>query len=105
MAALDIHPNPDERTRRAIPFVVELQSNLLRDLDTRLVAPLVPAERYRTAIPRLNPVVPVEGSPHVLLTQQLAAVPVRVLSGQPVGNAEEDRYAIIAAIDFLVTGI
>ncbi len=105
MAIFDIHTNPDGRTKRAIPYVLELQSGLLSDLDTRVVAPLVPAQSYRGAVPRLNPTIAVDGVPHILLAQQLAAIPKRSLASQPIGNAEDGRYEIIAAIDFLVTGI
>lgn len=47
MAALDIHANPEPRTRGAMPYVMELQANLLSDLNTRLVAPLAPLRLYR----------------------------------------------------------
>ncbi|MFN4353608.1 CcdB family protein [Parvibaculum sp.] len=105
MAALDIHANPEPRTRGAMPFVIEIQANLLTDLNTRLVAPLAPARLYRGAIPRLNPVIEIAGEPHVLITHQMAALPARLLAAPPVANAEAHSYDIIAAVDFLVTGI
>ena len=105
MAAFDIHANPEPRTRSVLPYVIELQTDLLSDLNTRLVAPFVPAQHYRGAVPRLNPVVDIAGEPHVLLVQQMAALPKHLLAGSPVENAEAQRYEIIAAGDFLVTGI
>ncbi|HUD50016.1 CcdB family protein [Parvibaculum sp.] len=105
MAQFDLHQNPDIRTRAAMPYVIELQVDLLDDLPTCVVAPLVPAATFRGAIPHLNPILKVEGVPHVLLTQQLAAIPRRALAAPPVSNAEGTRYEIIAAVDFLVTGI
>ncbi|HAC59016.1 CcdB family protein [Parvibaculum sp.] len=105
MAALDIHANPEPRTRGAMPYVIELQANLLSDLNTRLVAPLAPARLYKGAIPHLNPVIDIAGEPHVLLTHQMAALPARLFAAPPVANAEEHRYEIVAAVDFLVTGI
>lgn len=105
MALFDIHANPDTRTKTAIPYVIEVQANLLSDLGTRVVAPLVPARTFRGAVPRLNPIIPVGGEPHVLLIQQLAAVPKLALNAPPLENAEDKRYEIIAAVDFLVTGI
>ena len=104
MAALDIHANPEPRTRGAMPYVIELQANLLSDLNIRLVAPLAPARIYPSAISRLNPVIDIKGEPHVLLTQQMAALPKRLLAA-PVVNAQARRYDIVAAVDFLVTGI
>lgn len=105
MAVFDIHANPEQRTRGALPYVIELQADLLSDLNTRLVAPFAPARHYRGALPYLNPVVDIDGEPHVLLIQQMAALPKRLLAGPPVENAEAQRYEIIAAVDFLVTGI
>ncbi|MDO9127219.1 MAG: CcdB family protein [Parvibaculum sp.] len=105
MALFDIHANPDTRTKAAIPYVIEVQANLLSDLGTRVVAPLVPARTFRGVVPRLNPTIPVGGEPHVLLIQQLAAVPKLALNARPLENAEDKRYEIIAAVDFLVTGI
>ena len=105
MALFDIHANPDTRTKAAIPYVIEVQANLLSDLGTRVVAPLVPARTFRGAVPRLNPTIPVGGEPHVLLIQQLAAVPKLALNAPPLENAEDKRYEIIAAVDFLVRGI
>ena len=105
MAQYDIHRNPDARTRGAMPYVLELQADLLSGLDTRVVAPLVAASIYRGAVPRLNPSLTVEGVVHVLLSQQLAAIPKRVLTGPPVMNVADKSYEITAAVDFLVTGI
>jgi toxin CcdB len=104
MAAFDVHANPEPRTRTALPYVIELQADLLSDLNTRLVAPLAPARSYKGAVPRLNPVIDIKGEPHVLLTQQMAALPKRLLNA-PVANAQARRYDIVAAVDFLVTGI
>ena len=105
MAVMDIHPNPEPRTRGALPYIIELQADLLSDLNTRLAAPFAPARLYKGTVPRLNPVIEIGGEPHVLLTQQMAALPKRLLTAPPVANAEAHRYEIIAAVDFLVTGI
>ncbi|MBX3509427.1 MAG: CcdB family protein [Parvibaculum sp.] len=105
MAALDIHANPEPRTRGVVPYVVELQANLLSDLNTRLVAPLAPARLYQGVIPRLNPVIEIAGEPHVILTHHMAALPARLLAAPPVASAEAHRHDIIAAVDFLVSGI
>jgi len=65
---------------------------------------VAPARIYPSAIPRLNPIIDIKGEPHVLLTQQMAALPKRLLA-VPIANAEACRYDIVAAVDFLVTGI
>lgn len=105
MAQYDIHRNPDPRSRAAMPYVLELQANLLSELDTRVVVPLVAASVYKGAVPRLNPSLTIEGVAHVLLSQQLAAIPKRVLAAPPIMNVADRSYEITAAVDFLVTGI
>jgi toxin CcdB len=53
---------------------------------------------------RLTPIIKVEGVPHLLVTYQLAAISQAAL-GSPVADASEDRDAVIAALDLLLTGI
>lgn len=105
MAQYDIHRNPDARTSGAMPYVLELQDDLLSGLDTRVVAPLVVASLYKGAVPRLNPSLIVGGVAHVLLSQQLAAIPKRALAAPPVMNVTDKSYEITVAINFLITGI
>lgn len=47
--------NPNPRTRDEYPFLLEIQSDLLRDLKTTVVIPLTSAQRAATArMARLN---------------------------------------------------
>jgi toxin CcdB len=87
------------------PYLLDVQADLLRDLATRIVAPLTPLGRLRgTPISRLNPVVAVDGAEHVVLFQELAALPAGELR-EPVGNLQARRGELIAALDVLFTGI
>lgn len=87
------------------PFLVDLQADLVRDLSTRVVAPLTPIKRLAgKPISRLNPVVAVGGVEHAVLFQEMAAVPVAVLSDS-IGNLRNRRDDLIAALDLLFTGI
>ena len=52
----------------------------------------------------LAPVVEVEGAKYLMLTPQLAGIAVKEL-GQVIGNLAAQRDEIVAAIDFLVTGV
>jgi toxin CcdB len=98
----DIVANPFPRSRERQPFLVALQSDLVRSLDTVVVAPLEPAASG-TFADRLNPRVDVEGQPFVLLAQELVTVRKSVL-GTPRGSIAGAREAIIAALDLLFTG-
>jgi toxin CcdB len=52
----------------------------------------------------LTPVVDVEGHKYLMLTPQLAGIAVNDL-GAEVGSVASSRDEIVAALDFLVTGI
>ncbi len=87
------------------PYVLDVQADLLRELVTRIVVPLMPVARLRgKPVSRLNPVTVVDGKPHVILFQELAAFPASEL-GDPVASLRAQRGELIAAIDLLFTGI
>ena len=104
MAHLDVFRNPDATTAGVIPYVVDVQSELLSGLPTHVVIPLAYPEAIETRpILRLNPKVGVGDTALVVLTQDLAAVPSRLLRN-PVANLSSQRDEILAALDFLFTG-
>lgn len=105
MAQYDVYINPNPQTRKLSPYLVDLQSDYVSSLETRLVAPLVPVENRQRPIRRLHPVVNIEGQKYFILMQEMAGAPKQVLSGEPVANISAASYDIIAAVDFLVTGI
>ena len=104
MAQFDVFANngPGAQTT---PFVVDVQSNLLGDLDTRMVIPL----RRRDAFPaqmlptRLTPVFALQDIACLLETAKMAAVPEQILKN-PVGSLAARHDEITGAIDFLVRG-
>ena len=105
MAQFDVHRNANSATRARIPYLLNVQSDLLESLATRVVVPLCkPAVLKGRLADRLNPLLEVEGRQVAMLTPELAGVPARTL-GAPVGNLSGNRGAIIAALDLLITGI
>jgi toxin CcdB len=87
-----------------IPLVVAVQSDLLDELDSRVVIPLRAAgPTEMPSLPRLNPVLDIDGHRHVLETTDLGAQPLYWL-GAPIGNIKEHRDTITAAMDFLFQG-
>lgn len=105
MAQFTVHKNTNPQTRSAIPFLLDVQSDLLSDLETRVVVPLCPASAVRGKPLRgLTPVFQIEGESYIMLTPQLAGIPRNEL-GAAIGSLERNRFEIVAAIDFLVTGI
>ena len=98
MPQYDIYANPIGNG-----YLLDVQTDLLGGLNTRIVVPLVPADLAPKPMSRLNPVFDVAAVPHVMATQFLSAVPQNLLM-RAVGNALADAVAIIAALDMLTHG-
>ena len=84
-------------------YLLDVQSDLLSDLNTRVVVPLLPERAAPLPAKRLNPIFRIEGEPHVMTTQFIAAVPERAL-GNPVDSLASEAEAVTAAIDMLTQG-
>ena len=104
MAQFDVYLNPNADTRDAIPYLLDVQADLLDGLATRVVAPLVTAEEMAVAARHLNPQFKIKGAAVVMSTAELAGIPVRLL-GDKVASLKNRRDEIIAALDLLFTGI
>jgi toxin CcdB len=104
MAQFDVHRNANEATRHAVPYLLDLQSNLLTDLATRVVVPLMHASRLKHTLQRLNPAFRIEGADVVMSTAELAAIHRRHL-GERVASLESARTEIIAAFDTIIQGV
>jgi toxin CcdB len=99
MAQFDLHRNRDGRG-----YLLDIQSNLLRGLTTRLVIPVLPLTEAPPPAGRLNPLVTIGAAPHSVVTQHLAAVPAAIL-GETIDNLGKRDTEITAALDLLISGI
>ena len=105
MPQFDVYRNVNRATRGRIPYLLDVQSDLLEPLVTRVVVPLAKPEVLRgRKADRLNPVFKVEGRSVLMLTPELAGVPAKVL-GERVDSLAQHRGMIIAALDLVFTGI
>jgi toxin CcdB len=87
----------------SVAYLLDVQSDLLRDLATRVVVPLVPLEEFGQPLSRLNPVFSIDGVSHVMATAEIAGTLARTL-GRLAGNLGERYLDIKGAIDFLHDG-
>jgi toxin CcdB len=102
MGQFDVYKN---RAGGSFPFLVDVQSDLLARLATRVIVPIARLKRYGTKpVTRLNPVVELGGTEYVLVFQEMAAISATTL-GEPVGSLAARRADLVAAIDLLFTGI
>lgn len=105
MAQFTVFENPNRSKRTIYPYLLDIQSDLLSELRTTVVIPLSPLRLAgKAVISRLCPVLEVNGESYVALTQQLAGVDRRDL-GKAVCNLTDCRSDIIAAMDFIISGI
>ncbi len=99
MARHDVHPMPG----KGDGYVIDVQADLLAQLATRTVVPLLPEDGAPTPINDLNPVFEIRGRRHVLVTQAIASIPRRELK-RAVASLAEHRDSITRALDILLVG-
>lgn len=100
MAQFDVYENLNERTKEQIPYLLDIQNDILKDLNTRVVIPLV---KESIALNILNPKFVINDIEVILSTAELASIPSEIL-GQRVCSLSEKREEIIGSLDFLITG-
>lgn len=105
MAQFSVHKNKNPKTRSTYPYLVDVQSDLLSDLGTRVVVPLIKrAGSSKKSIKTLMPIVRVDGQEFIMIVPQLAGILRRDL-GDAVANVAQHRDDVVAALDLLITGI
>ena len=104
MTQFDVFVNPIARARRAYPYVVALQSDLVFQIHDPIVAPLALLELMPKIAGRLAPIVAFQGSRHVVLVPALMGVRSRDLV-QRRGSIAAARGELLAAIDYLFFGL
>ncbi|MBU4612440.1 CcdB family protein [Achromobacter sp. GG226] len=104
MARFDIYVTPGG-TSAHTPFLIDVQSNHLRGLATRVVVPLRRLDRFPAVVlpPDLTPTFTVAGQACFLDTPAMAAVPTREL-GHAIGSAQSRADDIQNALDRLFGG-
>lgn len=86
------------------PYLLNVQSDLVDALNTRLVIPLYALNRFKGNQPqRLCPILRIENENFLLMTHEMASVR-RTMLGDVVCQAGHCREEIKAAIDFLIDG-
>ena len=98
MARFDVFPNPNDDG-----YLLDVQTDLLGGLNTRIVVPLMAVNKAPKAAKRLNPVIAINGEPHVMVTQFMAAVPASLLKNA-ISNLDENAEDITNALDMAFFG-
>jgi toxin CcdB len=105
MAQFDVCTNPNPASAKRIPYLLDVQSDLLNSLATRVVVPLATLETLGNKPAQyLNPEFAVEGRRLVMLTQEMAGVPAKRL-GPVISNFAGHRAEIVRALDVVLSGL
>lgn len=107
MRQFTVYENGNPASRKLYPYLINVQSDLIEETETRVAIPLYPAGRGRDrdpAMSSLSPVLDVAGHKYVLMTPLIAGVGLERL-GKPVADLSGERAAIMAALDLLISGI
>jgi toxin CcdB len=94
MAQFDVYPNPNPASRDRVPFVVNVQSDLLEQLPSRLVMPLSRVGLGKGAPRRLARTFEVKGEILALLAHLAAPV-----------DAAAERHEFADAMDAVLSGV
>ncbi len=103
MAQFDIHTNIDPKSRSRTPYILDIQSDHLDVLATRIVVPVQKIRDGDDRITRIHPIVEIAGQRYVAVVSEMAAILARIL-GPVVATAADARTDIVAAVDLLITG-
>jgi len=99
----DVHRNGVDSSRYA-PFLLDIQADLLEDLATRIVVPLILMPLFGRRAGRLHPILAIDNQQVVMATHLVAAIRRGEL-GVPVASLRDQRDEIIRAIDILLAGV
>jgi len=105
MSQFDVYENNNSATRKAYPYLVNIQSEVLSELSTRVVLPLAREKQLKASgMARLTPQVEYQGELLLIMTPQISAISCRQLK-EPLGSLAHLRTEIIGALDFLLGGV
>lgn len=105
MPQFHLYKNSNKATQKTYPYLLDIQSNLLGDIRTAVVVPLMPKRLAGPhTISKLNPVIRIKNEHFTVMTQNLAGIDRKIL-GDSVGDLSHYRAEIFSAIDFVLSGI
>ena len=104
MAQFYVYRNLDRASQERFPFLLDVQSDLLESLATRVVVPLGEADEKHPPVARLMPVFEIDGRRLVMRTGEIAGI-ARKAVGQSVMSLADRRNEIVAALDVLISGV
>lgn len=84
-------------------YLLDVQSDILSGLNTRVVVPLMPRSESPIPAGRLNPTFEIEGEIIVMVTQFIAVIPESELR-QSIHSLSANHQEITEALDMVFMG-
>ncbi len=101
----DVFDNPSPRMRELYPYVVDIQSDLLSGLATRMVVPIAITALGAKELPRrLSPLLVVKQQSLMLVPFEAAPLDRRLLK-KKVASLKERANEIVSAMDAVISGV
>lgn len=104
MKQFDVYANTDNDTNQAYPYFVDVQTELLEVLNSRVVIPLTSVLADKGLPNNICPKVEINGEQYYLLTYQITTVASSFLRKNE-STLLLNRTDILNSLDFLVSGI
>jgi len=100
MAQFDVYINENNQTNQRVPYLLDVQNDILKSLNTRVVIPLV---RDLKGVQGLTKEFIINDEKVYLTTAQMGTVMISELK-QKVTSLENEKEEIKNSIDFLIYG-
>lgn len=105
MAQWDVYANSSAASRTEVPYLVDVQSDLLRSVPTRFVMPLMRPGRNLSGLPsRMSPQFEIGGIKLLLVPQEAGPIDSRILK-RPVTSLRAESHRIVDALDAVISGV
>jgi len=105
MAQFDVYKNTNNSSKSSYPYLVEVQADMLSDLRTTIVIPLIVKNDHAgTQLKILHPEFDISGQKYLAMTTLIAGID-RVSLGSHITSLADSRDEFISAIDILITGM
>ncbi len=98
MSRFSVYANPS-----GTGYLLDVQADSMSHFNTRMIIPLMPLDDSPKPAKTLNPIFDIGGARFAMVTQYMAAYPVKDLK-DPVFRAENRHAEVVAAIDLLFQG-
>ena len=104
MAQFDILKNLNKASKADVPYIMDIQSNSVSIIGTRIVVPLrYTKNNLDKLISKIHVSIEVDNKEYIAFISEMAAI-LSGLIGSAIANGNSKRTEIIAAIDLLFTG-